>query len=40
MFFARSIIRGAVVFPAYDESTDFIVFDIVDTDMFLCLQTL
>lgn len=34
-FFARSIIRGAVIFPAYDEETDYVVFDIADTDMFL-----
>jgi hypothetical protein len=35
LFFARSIIRGAVIFPAYDEDEDSMVFDIVDTDMFL-----
>jgi hypothetical protein len=34
-FFARSIIRGAVIFPAYDEETDYMVFNIADTDMFL-----
>ena len=34
-FFAHSIIRGAVIFPAYDEETDYMVFDIADTDMFL-----
>ena len=34
-FFARSIIRGAVIFPAYDKETDYMVFDIADTDMFL-----
>lgn len=35
LFFARSIIRGAVIFPAYDEEKDSILFDILDTDMFL-----
>lgn len=35
IFFARSIIRGAVIFPAYDVETDYMVFDIADTDMFL-----
>jgi len=34
-FFARSIVRGAVIFPAYDDTKDSIVFDILDTDMFL-----
>jgi len=34
-FFARSIVRGAVVFPAYDDEKDSILFDILDTDMFL-----
>ena len=34
-FFARSIIRGAVIFPAYDEEKDSVLFDILDTDMFL-----
>ena len=34
-FFACSIIRGAVIFPAYDKETDYMVFDIADTDMFL-----
>ena len=34
-FFARSIVRGAVVFPAYDDDKDSILFDILDTDMFL-----
>ena len=34
-FFARSIIRGAVIFPAYDDKKDSILFDILDTDMFL-----
>jgi hypothetical protein len=34
-FFARSIIRGAVIFPAYDDEKDSILFDILDTDMFL-----
>lgn len=35
LFFGRSIIRGAVIFSAYDNDKDFMVFDIVDTDMFL-----
>ena len=35
IFFARSIVRGAVIFPAYDDNKDSIVFDVVDTDMFL-----
>lgn len=35
IFFARSIIRGAVIFSAYDNDKDFMVFDIVDPDMFL-----
>ena len=34
-FFARSIIRGAVIFPAYDDEKDSVLFDILDTDMFL-----
>ena len=34
-FFARSIIRGAVIFPAYDEKKDSVLFDILDTDIFL-----
>lgn len=34
-FFARSIVRGAVIFPAYDEEKDSVLFDILDTDMFL-----
>ena len=35
IFFARSIIRGAVIFPAYDEEKDSVLFDILDTDIFL-----
>jgi hypothetical protein len=34
-FFARSIIRGTVIFPAYDEEKDSVLFDILDTDTFL-----
>ena len=34
-FFARSIVCGAVIFPAYDDNKDSIVFDVVDADMFL-----
>lgn len=34
-FFARSIVRGALIFPAYDEVKDSVLFDILDTDMFL-----
>ena len=33
--FARSIIRGVVIFPAYDNEQEFLVFDILDPDMFL-----
>lgn len=33
--FARSIIRGAVLVPAYDDEKDSIVFDVLDTDMYL-----
>jgi hypothetical protein len=32
---ARSIIRGVPIFPAFDDEKDFIVFDVVDADMFL-----
>ena len=32
---ARSIIRGAVIVPAYDNENHSIVFDIVDADMVL-----
>ena len=35
ILFARSIIRGAVIFPVYDEEKDSVLFDILDTDMFL-----
>lgn len=32
---ARSIIRGTILFPSYDARSDFILFDVIDTDMFL-----
>ncbi len=40
VIFARSIIRGLMVIPAYEESEhdDYIVFDVLDTDMFLRTQ--
>lgn len=42
VIFARSIIRRVMVFPAYTQSgqksDDHIVFDILDTDMFLRTQ--
>ena len=34
-FFTRSIIRGAVIYPAYDDEKDSILFDILDIDMLL-----
>jgi len=33
--FARSIICGVVIFPAYDNKDEFLAFDILDPDMFL-----
>jgi hypothetical protein len=35
LIFAHSIIHGAVLFPAYDTQEDFLVFDVLDPDMFL-----
>ena len=35
---ARSIIRGVPVFPAFDIEDDFIVFDVIDPDMALRVQ--
>jgi len=32
---ARSIIRGVLIFSAFDDERDSIVFDDIDTDMFL-----
>ena len=32
---ARSIIHGVPIFPAFDDKKDLIVFDMVDADMFL-----
>ena len=32
------IIWGVPIFPAFDDERDSIVFDIVDTDMFLCIS--
>lgn len=37
---ARSIIRGVPIFPAYDILDDFIVFDVIDADMMLRMQDL
>jgi len=31
---ARSIIRGVPIFPAFDDERDSIVFDLIDPDMF------
>ncbi len=35
---ARSIIRGTLVFPAFDKESDTIVFDLVDPDMYVRIQ--
>ena len=32
---ARSIIRGVPMFPAFDDERDSIVFDVIDADMLL-----
>jgi hypothetical protein len=37
-FFARQIIRGALLVHAGDVPTDFLVFDVLDGDMFLRTQ--
>ncbi|KAJ3563803.1 hypothetical protein NP233_g8701 [Leucocoprinus birnbaumii] len=36
---ARSIVRGVLVFPAFDVRKNYIVFDIVDADMFLRIRS-
>jgi len=33
-----SIIRGVPIFPAFDEEDEYIVFDVIDPDMALCVQ--
>jgi hypothetical protein len=38
--FARSIIHGAILLPAGDREGDYIVFDLVDTDMCMRIQEL
>ncbi|KAJ7467981.1 hypothetical protein FB451DRAFT_1340366 [Mycena latifolia] len=38
--FVRSIIRGAVLAPAFDRDGDFMVMDVVDGDMFLRLKSM
>lgn len=38
LIFARSIIRGAVLLPAGDTNGDYIVFDLIDTDMCMRIQ--
>ena len=38
LIFARSIIRGAVLLPAGDTDGDFIVFDLIESDMFMRIQ--
>jgi hypothetical protein len=40
LFFAQSIIRGAIIVPAYDDDMDSIVFNVVDPDMFFQAQEL
>jgi hypothetical protein len=37
-FFAQQIIRGTLLVPAGDTPTDFLVFDVLDGDMFLRTQ--
>ncbi|KAG2012091.1 ubiquitin and ribosomal protein S27a [Coprinopsis cinerea AmutBmut pab1-1] len=40
LFFARSIIRGAVLIPVNEQETDYLVFDVADSDMFLRVREL
>ncbi|KAJ3555276.1 hypothetical protein NP233_g12248 [Leucocoprinus birnbaumii] len=42
VIFARSIIRGVPVFPAFDKNVRYdehIVFDVIDTDMFIRIRS-
>ncbi|EFI26693.1 hypothetical protein CC1G_15464 [Coprinopsis cinerea okayama7 len=39
-FFARSIVRGAVLVAVNERNIDFLVFDVTDSDMFLRVQEL
>ena len=40
LIFVRSIIRGAILLPAGDKEGDYIVFDLVDSDMCMRIQEL
>lgn len=32
---ARSIIRGVVLFPTFEQHTDYFIFDVLDEDIFM-----
>lgn len=38
MISAKSIIRGALLLPAHDKSEDYLVFDVLDADMYMRMQ--
>ena len=37
---ARSICQGALIFPAFDAKNEYIVVDVLDTDIFLHIRAM
>ena len=37
---AKSIIRGVIIIPTFNKESEYYVFDLLNTDLFVCVQEL